>query len=117
MEVYKSLESLISGINGRGINEWVHANRKQVLSNLFETEFYIISDEEIWDLEEHALTYKNERGDSLPLELKEKDLDSWMTVPMIEDVICVLERENENPDLTLIAKALLYYWEYDAFMV
>jgi hypothetical protein len=118
MEIYNNLQSLLDGIEGKEINEWVYADLSQANENLIDTTFHIIDEDELFDLEEQGLTYEtdSEEHGILPVELKDKNLSTWMTVPMIEDVVDVLRQNRENVDIPLIAKALLHYREYDDFM-
>lgn len=112
---FKGLDSLIKGVLGKEINEWVYSNINQVNIDPFNAQYYIFPQEEIWDMEESQI-YDNEDGATLPIEFKDKNLQEWLEVTMIEDVIDFLKQDNKDPSLSLIANSLQYYFENDAFM-
>jgi len=116
IEIYNSLQALMDGIKGRDLNEWIAINCHQVDENPLNATIYVIFEDALLDLEDHLIYENKERGEIYPIELKDMELSYWMTVPMIEDVLSVLKQNHETPDLTLLAKAILHYREYDAFM-
>jgi len=170
VEIYDGLQSLLDGIEGRELNEWVACDYSQVDENPMQTTFYIIFEGELsiviklenhpiklaflydcfvnsslcafghtasslprtrtkilrflgtlfkfnyYNLDEHLIYEDEERGEIFPIELKDKNLGYWMTIPMIEDVIYVLKRSRVEFDLPLAVGALAYYHKYDAFM-
>ena len=114
MHYFQGLASLIDGVVGKDMNGWVYANMSQLRQNIMEVEYYTFTTEYLWGLSESEV-YENEAGDEFPIALKDKDLESWLEIPMIEDVIAHLKHYHENPSHQQIAKALQYYYEYDAF--
>jgi len=115
MEEFQGLNALIDKTVGKEINGWIWVNLDQLNQNAIEAEYYLIDDEYLWELDEDEV-YENEQGDELPLSLKDKNLKSWLEIPMIEDVISYLKHNTPKPNIELIEKALKYYFENDAFL-
>ena len=115
MHCFKGLASLIEGVVGNDMSGWVYADMNQLCQNIMEVEYYTFTTEYLWGLSESEV-YENEAGDEFPVALKDKNLESWLEIPMIEDVIAHLKHYHENPSQQQIAKALRYYHKHDAFI-
>lgn len=115
MKKFQGLNALIDGMIGKEINGWIYVNMNQLVQNMTEAEYYFIDDNYLWGLNESEV-YENEQGDELPLLLKDKNLNSWLEVAMVEDVIGYLKHATPEPNIELIEKALKYYFEKDAFL-
>ena len=76
MEIYYNLQSLLEGIDGKEINEWVYAKISQADKNPIDTTYYVIDEDELLDLEEQGLTYETDSGEHVPIELKDKGLST-----------------------------------------
>ncbi|KAF6575918.1 hypothetical protein JDW19_09820 [Paenibacillus polymyxa] len=51
IQTFDSLEALVHAVDQTEINEWVFANLKHVQSNPLNSTYYIIPEEELWELE------------------------------------------------------------------
>jgi len=114
MQHFQGLDSLIKGVVGKEINEWVSVNIEQLQKCVITSDYYIFPEDEIWALDESQV-YENEHGDELPVEFKDQNLERWLEVGDIEGVISYLSHYHGTPNLMQIAEALQYYYENDAF--
>ncbi|MGG4184823.1 MULTISPECIES: DUF7716 domain-containing protein [Paenibacillus] len=116
IQTFDSLEALVHAVDQTEINEWVFANLERVQSNPLNSTYYIIPEEELWELEDAGLTVTNHRDESIPASLPDHHVQSWLEVATVQDVIEVLRHSGSEPDIERIAQGLRYYHEYDAFM-
>ncbi|PPA87515.1 hypothetical protein C4A75_02295 [Brevibacillus laterosporus] len=116
MECFKHLEELIRRIEKVEWNEWIYTNVNAFGRDPLHNDYYIIPEEECWDLEEAGQTMKNHRDEAIPASIADREVQSWLEIATVQDVIDVVRRRGEEPEILLIDKALRYYHEQDAFM-
>ncbi|MFK4301775.1 MULTISPECIES: hypothetical protein [unclassified Paenibacillus] len=73
-----------------GMNEWVFTNLERFQSNPVNTTYYIIPEEELWELEDAGLTVTNHRDESIPASLPDHHAQTWLEIATVQDVIEVL---------------------------
>lgn len=116
MQSFQHLELLVNAIENTECNEWIYTNLDAFRRDPLHNDYYIIPEEECWDLEEAGQTVKNHRDEDIPASIEDREVQSWLEIATVQDVIEVLRRRGQKPDILLIAKALHYYHEQDAFM-
>ncbi|WP_226002562.1 hypothetical protein [Paenibacillus sp. BJ-4] len=116
IQTFDSLEALVQTVRQTEINEWIFTNLDRFQSNPIDNAYYIIPEEELWELEDAGLTVTNHLDESIPAALPDHHVQTWLEVATVQDVIEVLHRSGSKPSLQRIAQGLQYYYEYDAFM-
>lgn len=116
MLTFNSLEELVHTLDQQEINEWVYTNLERFRQDPVNNDFYIIPEEDLWELEGAGQTVKNHRDEDIPAAWPDHKVQAWLEAATVQDVLHVLRRRGSEPDLPLIAKALQFYHEQDAFM-
>jgi len=111
---FLGLDSLIKGIAGKNINEWVLANISQLKQDMMMADYYIFPGEELEALNDDEI-YENKDGAIIPVVFKDKNLDEFLEIADIESAIEYLKYYHKDPSSAQIAEALKYYYENDAF--
>ncbi|WP_149096470.1 DUF7716 domain-containing protein [Paenibacillus terrae] len=116
IQTFDNLEALVRAVSQTDMNEWVFTNLEHFQSNPVDATYYIIPEEELWELEDAGLTVTNHRDENIPASLPDHHAQTWLEIATVQDVIEVLRRSGNEPDIHRIAQGLQYYHEYDAFM-
>jgi len=112
---FATLDQLVA-MHGQLHNNWLYTNVDQWEQEPLNTPVYYFNEDWLADQEAEEQATENERGDIIPNDLLQEGLQTWFEFATFEDVIDVLHDAEQPVTLPMIAIALKYYYEYDAFL-
>lgn len=116
MKKMQGITNLFSTINSATDNDWVYTNQDKWENEPEKAVFYLISEDEIDDLEEDEKTVENSAGELIPKALEKENVETWIDVQTLQAIFDVIQKKVNAPDDATLIRAINHYREYDDFM-
>jgi hypothetical protein len=116
MKKMQDITNLFSTINSATDNDWVYTNQDIWENEPEKAVFYLISEDEIDDLEEDEKTVENSAGELIPKSLEKENVETWIDVQTLQAIFDVIQKKVNAPDDAMLIRAINHYREYDDFM-
>ena len=116
MKKMQGFTNLFSTVNSHTDNDWVYTNLDKWEEEPRNAIFYLISEEEIDDLEEDDKTVENSAGELIPKSLEKENVETWLDVQTLQAIFEVIQKKVTAPDNDILIRAINHYREYDDFM-
>lgn len=116
MKKIQGIIKLFEAIHSVSVNDWVYTNLKIWEKEPEKTVFYLISEDEIDELEDEGGTVENTSGEVIPKSLERENVETWLDIQTLQAISHVIQKSVKAPGGTLLIQAINYYREYDDFM-
>lgn len=116
MKKMQGITNLFSTVNSHTDNDWVYTNLDKWEEEPEKAIFYLISEDEIDDLEEDDKTVENSAGELIPNSLEKENVETWLDVQTLQAIFEVIQKKVKAPDSDILIRAINHYREYDDFM-
>ena len=116
MKKMQGITNLFSTVNSHTDNDWVYTNLDKWEEEPEKAIFYLISEDEIDDLEEDDKTVENSAGELIPKSLEKENVETWLDVQTLQAIFEVIQKKVNAPDNDILIRAINHYREYDDFM-
>jgi hypothetical protein len=116
MKKMQGVTNLFSTVNSHTDNDWVYTNLDKWEEEPEKAIFYLISEDEIDDLEEDDKTVENSAGELIPKSLEKENVETWLDVQTLQAIFEVIQKKVKAPDSDILIRAINHYREYDDFM-
>ncbi|OAE12175.1 hypothetical protein AZH11_15520 [Pseudomonas simiae] len=110
------INNLFSTVNSHTDNDWVYTNLDKWEEEPEKAIFYLISEDEIDDLEDDDKTVENSAGELIPKSLEKENVETWLDVQTLQAIFEVIQKKVKAPDSDILIQAINHYREYDDFM-
>lgn len=116
MKKMQGIIDLFSTLDSVTDNDWVYTNLEKWEEQPETAVFYLISEDEIDNLEEDDKTVENSAGETIPKTLEKENVETWLDVQTLQAISQILQKKIKSPDNAILIKAINYYRENDDFM-
>lgn len=116
MKKMKGITDLFSTINSVTDNDWIYTNLDEWEQQPENAVFYLITEDEIDDLEEDDKTVENSAGETIPKSLEKENVETWVDVQTLQAISQIIHKKIKTPDSAILIQAINHYREYDDFM-
>lgn len=97
-------------------NDWVYTNLESWEQQPESSVFYLISEDEIDELDDNNQTVENTSGEVIPKSLERENIETWLDIQTLQAISQVIQKSVKTPDSTLLIQAINHYREQDDFM-
>lgn len=97
-------------------NDWVYTNLESWEQQPESSVFYLISEDEIDELDDNNQTVENTSGEVIPKSLERENIETWLDIQTLQAISQVIQKSVKTPDSTLLIQAINQYREQDDFM-
>lgn len=97
-------------------NDWVYTNLESWEQQPESSVFYLISEDEIDELDDNNQTVENTSGEVIPKSLERENIETWLDIQTLQAISQVIQKSVKTPDSTLLIQAINHYGEQDDFM-
>ncbi|MDL2188868.1 hypothetical protein P5706_32305 [Pseudomonas sp. ChxA] len=116
MKKMQDITNLFSTINSHTDNDWVYTNLEKWEAHPESAIFYLISEDEIDDLEEEDKTVENSAGELIPKSLAKENVETWLDAQTLLAIFEIIQKKVKAPDDDILIRAINHYREFDDFM-
>lgn len=116
MKKIKGITNLFSTINSAIDNDWIYTNLDEWQDEPEKSVFYLITEDEIDDLEEDDKTVENSAGELIPKSLEKENVETWLDVQTLQAIFEVIQKKVKAPANDILIRAINHYRENDDFM-
>lgn len=116
MKKIQGIANLFDTIHPVSENAWVYTNLKKWEQQPENAVFYLITEDEIDELEEDDETVENTAGEIIPKSLERENVETWLEVQTLQAISQIIQKNVKAPNSIVLIQAINHYREYDDFM-
>lgn len=112
----QGITNLFSTVCSVSANGWVYANLEQWEQQPEKSVFYLITEDELDEMELRGETVENTVGELIPKSLAQENVETWLDVQTLQAIAQFILKSVKAPDGSVLIQAINHYREYDDFM-